>query len=810
MGTFSMANRPIDGDIYIQKLSTYVRRNEEALANGLLCFSKSRNTVGKVKPLRLKFTIHHLYFVTERIESSLLGVDVGPLNVKLDTPNHEPTFISFMANNARSVKHVDSDTKSITSMNSVKSIVSNASAYWRLSLNFSKDPNIIVRDLRYLYSSFTKLPCLILTRKSNLSSINMYEEYPCDTSVPMKMFKNLQVLEMVGYEPNEIFGWHVLSDQLRILIIRDSKLSNLADCLFNLVLADEVGRMSFSGQKQPRKSAENPLPFINAQQQSILEHPHIDYEHPPPLPTLSSLWMLNKQSEHSHPYLHTPSSHQQHHQVQMNNPFARNTRRKRASTMPDKTRVGPDADMPQVDANETISPTNFLSNSGAADDFQTLADEKWSLLKQLLVSETSISVIPSYVFKPLCNIVKLNLSHNLLSEIPMGLDELQNVKYLNFSDNYIENLDNMPLSLQHLSVLNLSNNKLETIDGLDNLFRVDKIDLRHNQIDTMQALKPLLTQFRKSSSSLSGIYLSNNKLPKTYRSELFNLFNGIKVKNNVKIDDSRPGYFESALLLDNDAAAKLVARYFGEIVGEDPQTLSGSHDSHDAQDAQDAQDVQDAHESLEHIAPDLSDPPILNLSGLNIPSTNGDTFPDSSSTAAATLNPLESTLPITTASSAPTPNSTSTPRTKTETEAETETGTSPNYSIHTSMKTLASLLAALSSPDPNLMNAKPEIPRDMLHTYVLSRPQTELHSSRHLADSPTSLSEDFRQCGFTSPATSTAARISVCSHVSSESESILTLKGSLSINQLEIQQQLSANTAPNIMTPLQVTARMSS
>lgn len=253
MGTFGYHDNSIEGDEYIQRLSTYIRKNEEALANGLLCFSKHRNTTLKVKPLRLSFTIHHLYYITERIEQSPLGVEVGPLNIKLDNPNHEPTFISFMANNARSSKHFESDTRSISSINSMKSIVSSASVYWR-SAAISKDPKVINKDIKYLYSSFTKVPCLILSPKTKISSINSYEEYPCDTSVPVKMFKNLQVLEMVDYEPNEIFGWHVLSEQLRILIIRKSKISDMAEVLFHLVIDDESGRLSFNSSSSHTKT----------------------------------------------------------------------------------------------------------------------------------------------------------------------------------------------------------------------------------------------------------------------------------------------------------------------------------------------------------------------------------------------------------------------------------------------------------------------------------------------------------------------------------------------------------------------------
>ena len=94
-----------------------------------------------------------------------------------------------MANKSRSSnRHFDSDNRSITSIDSVRSIVSNASFYWR-SFRVSKDPKVINKDIKYLYSSFTKIPCLIFNPKTKINTISSYEEYPCDTSVPIQMFK---------------------------------------------------------------------------------------------------------------------------------------------------------------------------------------------------------------------------------------------------------------------------------------------------------------------------------------------------------------------------------------------------------------------------------------------------------------------------------------------------------------------------------------------------------------------------------------------------------------------------------------------
>ncbi|EGV64974.1 hypothetical protein PSN45_005327 [Yamadazyma tenuis] len=537
MGTFSHGDGVIEGDVYVQKLSSYIKRNEENLANGLLMFSKSKSAnAHRIKPSRLSISLHHLYYLLEKIENSSLGVDIGPLNIRLDNPNHEPTFISFMANNARSSKHFDSDARSITSISSMKSIVSTASVYWRnLNGNMSKDPKVIVKDIKYLYSSFTKLPCLIITPKTKINSISGYEEYPCDTSVPIRMFKNLQVLEIIDYDPNEIFGWHILSDQLRILVLKGSKISDITEFLFNLVIEDETGRSAFN----PIKAGSRSRTYDN--------NTHDDYHEL--LPGTNSVFKQPGHSTHTRHRSYTSSS--------------------TTSTYTSMT--------PAFNANPSINST-YTSLSGyhsngnptltrsptALQDVQEhqLGDSKWSLLRQLSVMDTSITSIPSFAFRPLANLVKLNLSNNLLESIPEGLDQLINVKYINFAENYITNLQNLPRNLKHLTTLNFNNNKLKSLEGLQHLQSLQKIDLRKNNLDSTKSLKPILYLFIQINDQFNNVYLNNNKLPKSFRIDLFNLINGIKSKNNFKIDDSRPGYFESALLLDNEAAVRNLHNFF--------------------------------------------------------------------------------------------------------------------------------------------------------------------------------------------------------------------------------------------------------
>lgn len=513
MGTFSHNDSSIEGDVYIQRLSNYIRKNEEALANGLLCFSKNKNTPPKVKPLRLSFTIHHLYYITERIDTSPLGVDVGPLNIKLDNPNHEPTFVSFMANNARSSKHFDSDSRSISSISSMKSVVSSASVYWR-SMAFSKDPKVINKDMKYLYSSFTKVPCLILSARTKINSISSYEEYPCDTSVPLKMFKNLQVLELNEYDPNEIFGWNTLSEQLRILIIRKSRVSNLAEVLFNWVIDDESGRSSFNTHKQHTR----------------------------------------KFSEFGG-FSHSSSTDDSFNEINEYPPFNNNAFR---YAKPEKPTLLSGSLPKDIHMGESFTNVNERKR------YEALPEGKWAYLKQLTVSETSITSVPYYMFKPLTNLVKLNLSNNLLEELPEGLEHLSNIKYLNFSDNYIVSLKRLPKNLKNLLTLNMNNNKLTDLAGLEGLASLEKIDLRRNCLSELKSLRPIVSLFIRIPNQFGNVYLSNNKLPKHYRLDLFNLFNGVKYKNSMKIDDSRPGYIESAMLLDSDSALRYLERFMEE------------------------------------------------------------------------------------------------------------------------------------------------------------------------------------------------------------------------------------------------------
>lgn len=188
------------------------------------------------KPVRLSLSLHHLYFILGKFQE--LGISVGPMNLRLDNIDSEnnTNYVSFLSEFQRN-KKIDSDSQSIHSISSVKSVMSSVSALWNTFSSSSKIDNTI-SDLKYLYSAFSKLPCLRLANEPNAKLIEGHEEYPFETATPIVIFKNLLVLEISDLDPKEIYGWNILANKLRYLVVKQANLTDPAEILINLVEAD--------------------------------------------------------------------------------------------------------------------------------------------------------------------------------------------------------------------------------------------------------------------------------------------------------------------------------------------------------------------------------------------------------------------------------------------------------------------------------------------------------------------------------------------------------------------------------------------
>ncbi|ODQ79886.1 hypothetical protein BABINDRAFT_161559 [Babjeviella inositovora NRRL Y-12698] len=665
MSPFSNNANSIEGEIYMQRLAGYVRSNEASITNGLQAFAKvcaldpslQLPTKGSARPIRLSFTLHHLYYLCERIQNSGLTADVGPLNMKLENPNFAvPTFVSFLDTHNRGSNDIhsfidSSDTTSITSMSSVKSIVTSASMYWR-SFGFSKDPKIIMKDLEYLCSVFQELPCLILSPKTKIYSIANYEEYPFDTSIPMHLFKNLQVLEITNYEPNEVYGWNFLSECLQILVIKNCKMEDLGEVLYSLVLDDEDGRTGFfnpTGTNGPRKHRSATLPERKYRHRR--QYSDTDVIGSPPTVYFESL--LNDPvvipvsgSPRNSAYYNGARSPLSNAGLQTSSNYTYFSLRPEpvSSTSSTTKDLSYDTKGRRSSEASALSPSNSMSStrrvtsrsthssrvsvSTAVDDFPqsrhghhhsmynftipgehagrnrnsfsrpALDPAKWSRLKQLTISETRVSYIPDDILRPFGNLAKLDLSHNNLSELPIGLKYLTGLKFLNLSHNRIQNLDNLleiccvgmerkgVSGMSGLVFLDLSYNKVDSLAHLEMLVSLEKLDIRRNSLLStaisgrtnarfsrrssastnfdLSVFRPIALSFKQNAQKLTSIYVSgNSNLHKTHRIDLFNLFNGCgdaKRTLNLTIDNSKPGYFENSLLLTHESCIALVAQ----------------------------------------------------------------------------------------------------------------------------------------------------------------------------------------------------------------------------------------------------------
>ncbi|KAG7896116.1 hypothetical protein KL905_004674 [Ogataea polymorpha] len=547
-----MGANTCDGDVYIHNLATFIKSHERQLANALVAYKKSApktNTNGKpnsmprqqqqsAKPVRLSLSLHHLYFLLGKFQE--LGISVGPMNIRLDNIDTEGSdnYVSFLSEFQRN-KAIQSDAQSIHSMSSVKSVMSSVSALWTtLSSSGQKGDNII-NDLKYLYSAFTKLPCLRLATDPNAKLIEGHEEYPFDTSTPIKIFKNLSVLEISDMDPKEIYGWHILSENIRFLVVKRTNVTDPYDILVTLVHDDINKRGSMYSEDSERSPSSTSSLAIPMPKRGSFSSPSVH----------NGATFSNSYGSSHHHYLSgslpettSPPSSYYASRLPTDDKYALIPRRQ--YQYQHKSRYTPKDTLPTIDQIPISSIPHELSKI------------HWRLLKHLSLTENKITRINEEAFTNLENLSSLDLSYNNLTEIPhAALAKLHNLKSLNLSYNKLMNTKTFPKTLTKLAILNLRGNQLTNLDTLENATSLEKIDLRQNKLSKVAEMKPLFLM-NNNVVKLNILYLVGNPLASNrgYRIELFNLFNGVDYSNDLRIDGSRPGIFESRLLLDAKSA----------------------------------------------------------------------------------------------------------------------------------------------------------------------------------------------------------------------------------------------------------------
>ena len=210
------------------------------------------------KQAKLTLTPHHLFYLLSRFQE--LGVSVGPMDIRLENIHTEASpanYVSFL-NQAQRSKIRGSDRDSVHSVSSIRSVMSSMSSLWtKLGLHAKSEAKLERQkaaeqdDLKYLYSAFTKVPCLRLSPDHKAPLIAGYEEFPFDSAVPLLAFKNVTYLEICHVDFRQFYGWDRMADQLRSLTLKNAHIEDPTDLLVNIVLDDMDKRRRRSAKVPP-------------------------------------------------------------------------------------------------------------------------------------------------------------------------------------------------------------------------------------------------------------------------------------------------------------------------------------------------------------------------------------------------------------------------------------------------------------------------------------------------------------------------------------------------------------------------------
>ena len=495
-----------------------------ALSLGTLNFTSQ-----SLKPAKLTLTSHHLFYLLSRIEE--IGIPVGPMNVRLENIHAEASpanYVSFLSQSQRSQGRSDRD--SIHSVSSVRTVMSGMSNIWSgLGLGSStsaakteKAKAQLLLDLKYLYSAFTKIPCLRLSPDPKARMIGGYEEFPFDTAVPLLAFKNVSALEICDVDFRQFYGWDRLAEQLRSLTVKRSNMDDPADLIINVVLDDM--------DKRRRRSSKAQLTWPAS--------PSLRYSDLGGVNSTPNSPMIDDKLGQSPKRLF---------QQDCDTSVSQRHRLRTKSASPSRPSTSKQFRGKRSGSGSSNSSTHSLGRLPMG----ILPASKWRFLRHLSLADNSLTSMASSSLAPLSNsLLSLDLSSNLMVEIPEALNTLTSLRALNLSNCMIESLHSLRRNpLPAITALNLRANRLVSIAGVERLLSLERLDLRDNRLQDPTELARLT-----GIPNIHEIWVLRNPFVKShgnYRVQIFNLFRDTPgYSEDIMIDASAPGYSERRQLRD--------------------------------------------------------------------------------------------------------------------------------------------------------------------------------------------------------------------------------------------------------------------
>uniref|UniRef100_A0A8H8CQ44 Uncharacterized protein n=1 Tax=Psilocybe cubensis TaxID=181762 RepID=A0A8H8CQ44_PSICU len=240
------------GDKYLRHIAAFIRANERGLAESGLVRRKPQPTesssylapwglqwlspTATQKPMVFSIDTHHLFYILVQLQA--LGFDIGSLDVRVESPSRPMSYANIYTDQK------DADTLSLASIRSSFSAVSKLSlggGWWT-----APEPPNTDTELKFIYSSFTKLPSLAIRAPGNKVIAELLSDPPNQNAIPLDVFKNLQRLECENIDPRTLLGWDRLAESLRSLKIKKSGLEDISQILVGAVIYDEARRGGIS------------------------------------------------------------------------------------------------------------------------------------------------------------------------------------------------------------------------------------------------------------------------------------------------------------------------------------------------------------------------------------------------------------------------------------------------------------------------------------------------------------------------------------------------------------------------------------
>ncbi|KAI9823941.1 MAG: hypothetical protein M1832_002259 [Thelocarpon impressellum] len=598
---------PEDGQAFVKQLAHFVRTHEKALANALqLRRQPPRQALSSAAPappggdgapppspaivrghalpstsgslaaalsmgsfssqslrsVKLSLTPHHLFYLLSRFEE--LGIPVGPMNVRLEnihTDASPANYVSFLSQSQRSKAGRGSDRDSVHSVSSMRSVMSNMSSLWTSfglgpagsAARTEKAKAAVQADLKYLYSAFTKIPCLRLCPDRGSRLIAGYEEFPFDAAVPLIAFKNVSALEVCDVDFRQFYGWDRLAEQLKSLTVRRANVEDPADLLIHVVLDDMDKRRRRSSKNQPSPvlawAAPSPTLHVGdvAKSNSAPGSPSPDDTTGlSASPRSADMVRAGSEGSKANPRPRPrsgspvrPTSSRA--ATSLGHVRSGGSRRKRSGSASSRSssRSGP--------ARQGGSSSNLLAS-------MALPSSKWRFLRHLSLADNSLTSLPAAGLAPLAEgLTSLDLSSNLFAQIPDCLATLSSLKALNLSNCMIDSLHSLARNpLPAITALNLRANRLVSIAGVERLLSLERVDLRDNKLADPTELARLT-----GIPNMRETWVANNPFTRShggYRVTIFNLFRGSPgYSDDLIIDAAGPGYGERRQLVERVA-----------------------------------------------------------------------------------------------------------------------------------------------------------------------------------------------------------------------------------------------------------------